>query len=298
MMGCTVHERAIMEPQDALRPDAVQSSEPLSKRAAELGRDIAQLLRDPHARAMVYRAIHQSQFDEGKVSWASFLRDLPQEVQAHVSTNTEPILSEFGDLEMYLPVESHRVLWSGDSNLVVTVYLGGDAPLPGWIGWDLAGSEIPLSIDQPPATPVLVLHRPEGMSRSEAVPLAQCYEDCGGGGGGGGTQSGYRMIGWNIASRTWDPWPSSKPEFEVTIVAIDANGNYLKDSSGKPNVWQCVGENFMEGNARYWNYNNTGTFETGDLGVLDGTQPADPAYQRAAIIVSENDDTGVNPLLS
>jgi len=202
-----------------------------------LARGFARALRNPAFRAYIKAQLDASPFTEHKLQLQSFLganggralRQIAQEngvadsVLAAAAGATRP-------LEFYLPVKAHRAAWSGDLNVLVATALGDhDAP----VAFDPDGHRRVLSLDAPPATPVIAVV-PQETDFSRPAGL-QCLEACGGGGGGGGMSlAGLYMTKAHFV-QTFESWLKGDPEFEIHILGQLGQTDSLTD-------YQCAGE--------------------------------------------------------
>lgn len=123
------------------------------------------------------------------------------------------------DLEFYMPVDEHRQRWTGGAELLAASVPNDDGSLRR--GFDLAGEEVPLSIDRPPETPALVLTPVEGdyfaarpASEREHAPALTHY-----------ASSGWFMRFVHIAD-DHEFWGIGDPEFEVHVFVEQPNAIY------------------------------------------------------------------------
>jgi len=288
----------------------------LSRSAADLGQAVALWLQDADARQRLLQAIRSSEFREGKVSWNELVQREGQTLLPLLHRNddqgaaaTRAIHSVFPDLEVYFPIPAHRASWTGGENLLVTVWLGGDQPLEGWVAYDLRGKAVHLLADAPPAIPVLVLHRPEGFIPARAPLANQEYcppeqDGCGGGGGGGGGDpppiTGYFMTSWAIDGAYDGPF-GGLPEFEIFIYHWTGQCVPVNDCTNPGNQpvrdgdYRCASGDFPSGDLHDWYYNDPPNAHSGEVMLLDSYEALTfpswaPSADRTMLLVTENDD--------
>lgn len=129
---------------------------------ARLARQVAVALSDPPLRQRVYQELQASPFRENKLHFRSLLIDDDvglRRAMADAVGVTEAVvmaaLDSVVDLEFYMPVNEHWAAWEGDANLLVASFPDDDGSTPR--GFNLEGRELPLSAQEPPSTPALVL---------------------------------------------------------------------------------------------------------------------------------------------
>lgn len=292
-------------------PDMTRAD--LRASATDLARAVARQLSDPVARAKLLAAMQHSPYRDWKVSWNAFTSEAGSGLLRGVTkdavglTANRRLTQTYRDLEMFIPVPEHRAQWEGGTNLIVTVYLDDRYGREGWVGFDLNGNQVKLSLDAPPATPVLVLLRPEGLiRRGQGLQFAECTEEtCTGGGGGGSPPPpppGYFMTEWQI-DQSYESWTAGSPEFE--IVAWHWTGQWTTTANGghlpvlADNFFTCTSGDYPSPDPRDWYYNTPPDHNTaaqyGSTGIqiLNGdevyTFPPRPGYP--ILLVTENDDT-------
>ena len=130
---------------------------------AELTRLLALSLADEQTRQDLRQSLAASPFRESKVSVKQYLSTGEGAALAdRMATNggitraeLNDLRSRAPDLELYLPVDEHRAVWKGGSELIVASSLT-DHEIPA--GFRLSGEPFPFtSAETPPPTPVLAL---------------------------------------------------------------------------------------------------------------------------------------------
>lgn len=304
-------------PREAVEGAFAMSRAGLRAAASDLARTTALQLRDAQVRASLLRAFEESPYLDAKVSWNAYvggsglrlLRAIAADARG--LTATQRLLTAFRDLEIYMPVVEHRARWAGGEDLIVTVYLDDAYGREGWVGFDLRGNEVKLSLAGPPKTPVLVILRPEGLLRRRPGPerAQACPEDdCGGGGGGGGgggapipAPSGYFMVDWRIGE-SYESWTAGSPEFE--IVAWRWTGQWGPTANGgrlpilRDSIWTCTSGDYHHTDPRDWYYNSppekhyASEYGSSGIEILNADEvfrfPGRPGIP--ILMVTENDD--------
>jgi hypothetical protein len=250
-----------------------------------LARGFARALNNPAFRAYIQAQLDASPFTEHKLQFQSFLganggralRQIAQEndvAEGDLATAAEATRP----LEFYLPVKTQRAAWPGDLNVLVATALGDhDAP----VAFDPDGHRQVLSLDGPPATPVIALVPQETDFSSR--PRVQCYDNCGSGGGGGISAAGLFMTKAHFV-QTFESWLKGDPEFEIHILGQLGQTDSLTD-------YQCAGE---QGGGPY-TFDQNGLDWSGS--VLLFSQDQLYAYKKAhpnqgvRVFALEDDDT-------
>lgn len=176
LFACALAAAACAEHADTPLAPATPAAPALSAKQAEvneLTRMVAVALNDPQLRQRVFDDLRASRFSrEHKLEFRAYLRGqgagglLLDRLAAEKTTRTpgaqltdmrQAVLSTASSippLEMYMPVPEHRAAWTGGPDLIVASQIVKDADP---VGYRLDGTEVQLSNDTPPATPVLVL---------------------------------------------------------------------------------------------------------------------------------------------
>jgi hypothetical protein len=151
--------------QSALRSAAYEvadSAQAPERSAAEtLARGLALALGDASVRQEVKQALAASEIKEGKLHFTSFMQGRGGNIAAAAARRGGPDAAAFTtaiaavrDLEFYMPVDGHRATWSGGADVLVAVQvIEEEAP----VAFTSAGERRVLSLETPPAEPVLVL---------------------------------------------------------------------------------------------------------------------------------------------
>lgn len=224
-------------------PAGAQGGRISQARLERLARRTARALRDPSFRADVKAALDRSTYREGKVHFQRYLKAnggrglrVLAGADGEAEADVEADANRTGTLEMYLPVPAHRAAWTGDENvLVATAERDGEAP----VAFDLAGRRIVLSLDTPPATPVLAVEPAELDFDAPSLAAAMCTEETCNGGGGGYVvppTPGLYMLKAEFAG-SFESWLKGDPEYEIHIMGPAAKGDNTNLVS-----FQCVGE--------------------------------------------------------
>ncbi len=202
-------------------------------------REVAVALADPAVRDMVYKQLQASPYREHKLDFGAFLRSgtrpLLTSMAAARSAESGPAqspgatvttdavlatLDSIIDLEFYMPVPTHWAAWRGDAHLLVAGALH-DRAVP--IGFDLAGRPVPLSADQPPDVPTLVVVRKETdfsspSALARAAPARVTTVD----------PPGVYMVASYIADHgQYEGWTAGAPEFEVHAFVQNSVGTFV-----------------------------------------------------------------------
>jgi len=123
--------------------------------AHQLARSVAISLQDGNARFDLYRRMQNSEAAEGKVFLSSYLRSSGLDTAiSRQGVNFVDLADNLPALEMYLPVPTHRKQWQGSEDLLVLAVTSERDPL---LAYDVHGKPRLLSLDAPPAIPVLVI---------------------------------------------------------------------------------------------------------------------------------------------
>lgn len=151
------------------------------------------------------------------------------------------------DLEVYLPVPSHREAWQDNASfLVATIARDGERP----VAFDAAGNRSQLSASRPPTVPVIALVPQEFDFKAPRPAFATCQADCWGDGGsdGGGALAG--PAGLYLVATDFDEnhesWLKGAPEFEFHVYG---------EVGSKPEQLACTSE--VSGRAYQWNADQT-----------------------------------------
>ncbi|MDT8341178.1 MAG: hypothetical protein RQ751_06670 [Longimicrobiales bacterium] len=153
-----------MDPEPTVQELPVSHAATRDGRGAEaraVARLVAVALSDPEARAALQRDLAASPHREKKLHLSSYLNSPRANrllSRARMSNGgNEGVLTRLPllpDLEIYMPVRSHRRRWDGGVDLLVAVQLEEEeAP----VGFRLDGSQVELDLDAPPETPTIVL---------------------------------------------------------------------------------------------------------------------------------------------
>jgi len=168
------------------------------------------------------------------------------------------------DLEMYLPVPSHRA-WDGGSELVVLPFPESDEELQAkggnLLGYVIGGGELELSTRTIPSRPVLVLvpvedgdlFEEDGES-SPTIPVPSLIpgDSTPGGWSCGPITAGHdkvyacRVDITNIGQ--YEPWPMGQPEITIAAGHLDVSTGVLYPGAG------CNADN--QPGARFYDQNN------------------------------------------
>jgi hypothetical protein len=233
------------EPDSPVQPDlSVEQAVAATPESAldSLALSLAMTLGEPGGRSMLLRELRGSPFKERKVDFKRVMRsqgDLREGVASRVPDRLDIMLSALPEIEMYLPVPSHRSAWKGGSNLLVAWQLDE------WtdpVGYDLAGNRVALSVEAPPDVPVLVLvpaetdfsRPPTGAAavvsqtsfdQPAAASPAWCDDT-------NHTSSGdVRLICVEILDLK-ESWPRGDPEIELHVEGLQLPSN-LSDNTAR-----------------------------------------------------------------
>ena len=154
---------------------AVGSDDPVgvTERASArlVARALAQALRDPGARGELKRALASSHVPELKLHLASYLTGRGGPILAAAAreagvdgASVRQALGSVRDLELYMPVPSHRGDWTGSQTPLVAFALREDEPPE---AYDSLGRSRLLNRMFPPAEPVIILAPAEGNFRQQ-----------------------------------------------------------------------------------------------------------------------------------
>jgi len=206
---------------------------------------LAVALADPTTRREVVDRLAASTAPEGKLQFQALMRTdgsrLLARLAASGSTSVTELLADLDaarGLELYLPVQSHRDAWDGDTDFLVGT-VGQDGEMP--VAFDAAGNRSVLHPDRPPTTPVIALVPQEFDFTGGRPHLAlTCWTYCSGGNIGGGaagsassTQGGLFLTKSHFEEE-FESWIKGKPEFEYHVYGQGADGQSVQLS--------CVGE--------------------------------------------------------
>jgi hypothetical protein len=265
---------------------------PASRAAQErLARRLALALAEPGFRAYVKDALDRSPVREHKLHLQHFLgrsggraraalAKSAGEAEPTVDTDARSTLA----LEMYLPVATHRVSWSGGPDiLVATARDDGEAP----VAYDTRGRRRLLDARTPPVTPVLAVVPVETDFSSDSLGMMLPEDGGGGGGGGGGTSTPTPPAGLYMTSAhfvdDFEGWLKGSPEYEIHILGQSGASDSLTS-------YQCAGEHA----GGLYAFDQNGLDWTGN--VLLFTQSQLTAYKTAhpnqnlRILAIEDDD--------
>ena len=291
-LGCA--DRAPVTEPDGGVPAAASLAN-LSKRPEALAKIVAKGLRNSAFRAYLKAQLDASPYSEHKLQFQTFLaanngHALRQIASA--SGETEESIAEQAkaaiELEVYIPVPTHRALWSGDENiLVATALTDDDAP----IAFDAHGRRQVLDPKAPPTTPVLAVVPVETDFSQTPSRVEECIVDCSGGGGGTigdvvpppPPSPGLYMTKSHFV-QDFEGWLKGSPEFEVHMLGQKGQSDSLYD-------YQCAGEhaggpytfdqNDLDWSGRVLLFSKT---------QLDQYNAAHP-QQNLRVFVVEDDDT-------
>ena len=291
-LGCA--DRAPVTAPDGGAPTAASLAN-LSKRPEALAKIVAKGLRNSAFRAYLKAQLDASPYSEHKLQFQTFLaanngHALRQIASA--SGETEESLAEQAkaaiELEVYIPVPTHRALWSGDENILVATALTDDDPP---IAFDAHGRRQVLDPKGPPTTPVLAVVPVETDFSQTPSRVEECIVDCSGGGGGTigdvvpppPPSPGLYMTKSHFV-QDFEGWLKGSPEFEVHMLGQKGQSDSLYD-------YQCAGEhaggpytfdqNDLDWSGRVLLFSKT---------QLDQYNAAHP-QQNLRVFVVEDDDT-------
>jgi len=205
----------------------------LRSRLAAITRQLALALSDPNLRAGLYQALQSSPFREHKLHVRDYLSGDGQALANAVAHNalglsvsaesqSRQIVGGLIDLELYIPVERHRLEWKGGSNLIVATAIY-DEDIP--VAFDLNGDPVVLrSATKPPETPSLVLVPTE--TKFDRVPVARVTR----------TAVADFPPTAAVATRIWlrspdsyEGWSMGQPEFEIHVFQKQADGRWTDE---------------------------------------------------------------------
>jgi hypothetical protein len=290
-IACSDHPSVTTGPRP---PQAAVSPPAVAARAEALARRLALALRSPAFRAYLKARLDGSPFREHKLHFQRFLADQDRHAFRELARQSgasagdvERDVAAAIPLELYFPVQAHRSVWAGSSNvLVATAIADHEAP----VAFDPQGNRMVLSADRPPPTPVLALVPMETDFTApppRPSPLVECF-GCGGGGWGGSVAPppvtpGLYMTRAHFV-QTFEGWLKGSPEFEVHILGQKGQTDSLTD-------YQCAGEhqsvpyNFDQ-NDLDW----SGSVLLFSKAQLDGYNTGHPG-QNVRVFFAEDDDT-------
>jgi hypothetical protein len=262
----------------------------------EVARHFALALQDESVRDQFAMGLKLSRVREGKLHLQRYLASggtwLSRAIELRAGLPVGALgraLANLTDLEVYLPVPTHRGSWKGTPDILVAGLLERDADLrrPGFTfpAYDLNGIERQLRGSTPPVQPVLVLvpaesefdaigEGPRNPELSGMGFLTECTPEmivCDGDPSGGGsicakTPSGRRLMICRVDIPNvgqYEQWPNGSPEISVHMFST------LLDGSNYINVG-CVNEDLS--GAFYYNQDNdtwTGYAEVGDSAYIN-----------------------------
>ncbi|MDY7232003.1 hypothetical protein [Hyalangium rubrum] len=233
-------------------PAAASSREALNADAAsnayrELGRTLAQSLRDPSLRALIHQEMARSDVKEGKLHLQNFLRGAGASLMRGMALATRGseqdlsrLLHQLGPAELYMPVAAHRERWDGGPGLIIaTQREEHETPL----GVDLEGRPVALSLKAPPEVPTLVIVPAESFdenglaygSRSEVTTS--------------GSWTGMWINSLHTNAGQYEPWTKGSPEFELHVERANSNPRVSivcadEDRAIEPYRWNMDGDNY------------------------------------------------------
>lgn len=153
-MGVSLHSNAALGPGSDVSVAEEASAE-------SLARALAIALGDRTLRQSVKAALATSAGNEHKLHFATFMQGRGAAIAEAISRRARITpqdlaakVAEVRDLELYMPVEGHRELWTGEEEIRVAVGLDESSPP---VAFNSAGEREVLYLDAPPASPVLVL---------------------------------------------------------------------------------------------------------------------------------------------
>lgn len=255
------------------------------ERQERVARRLALALSDPGARRALVATLQHGQGHERKLHFQAMLqRDQGRwhRAMAPGGSTDEALmrddLAALPDLELYLPVPTHRAGWTGSAEvLVATAVEDHVAP----VAYDSRGRRRLLDAAQPPQDPVLALVPAE--QAFLPAPTALCDEGCGTPVTSTSLPSGLYMTAASF-TQTFEGWLRGDPEFEVHILGQEGQGSSL-------GAYQCAGERAggpyaYDQNARTWS-GRVLLFSRAQLDAYAATHPG----QTLRILVVEDDDT-------
>lgn len=225
----------------------VGSSTPVDARE-RLTMRLAVALGDPATRAALKRRLDASRAPEGKLQFQALARAdqglLLASLASRGATSIADLVADLDaarPLEVYLPVEAHRVGWNGDANLLVaTAAQDGDIP----VAYDLAGNRRLLDPASPPSVPVLALVPQElDFTRGRPALAASCVDLCPDDEGSAGSvstpaNSSSGTAGLYLTTshfeESFEGWLKGAPEYEFHV--------YGKGDSDESEQLSCTGE--------------------------------------------------------
>jgi hypothetical protein len=250
----------------------------------KLAKTMAVSLRDASVRGILHRAFSSSPVLEGKLHLGTYLRGEGKALllaMARASGSTEAgilaLVDQAGSHEFYLPVEAHRALWKGGSNVIVASQIK-DHTAP--IGFDAAGQRLVLSAETPPSVPVIALIPAEsfdaqgnpharGMPRGASHHGAPTYNHS-----TTGTMWTGLWVNYVYIPGDYEAWARGAPEYEM----------YLERGANRTKI-RCAAEPSVE--PFRWNMDGT----TYDADFLVGWDQETPTLEGLLIYVYEDDDT-------
>jgi hypothetical protein len=277
---------------DAPSPTGKPADRYLTERGTmdRLARRLAQAMADPGFRAELKAQLDRSPFAEHKIQFQNFLEGSDRRALkqvAHLSAVSEDVVSAELQgaipLEIYFPVPSHRVEWTGGLDVLVAS-ARGDRDVP--VAYDVRGRKQLLSPDQPPSTPVLAMVPVETDFSRPLGPGAEAEcQTCGGSTGGGvpSPPPGLYMT-YSHFVQDFEGWLKGSPEFEFHILGQSGASDSLRD-------YQCAGGS----SGGYYRFDQNDLNWSGSVllfsqAQLSNYRSAHP-NQNFRIIALEDDDT-------
>jgi hypothetical protein len=265
---------------------------PAAERAAQerLARRLALALAAPAFRVYVKQELDRSPVVEHKLHfqrWLASSDHRPLDALARAAREPETAVDADARtapaLELYLPVPAHRAAWvGGEDILVATAREDHEAP----VAFDLKGRRRVLSVNVPPATPVLAVVPVETDFEGPRLGNMDADEGGSGGTGGGGTTStvtpGLYVTATHFA-QDFEGWLKGNPEYEIHVLGQSGTTDSLTS-------YQCVGEHAggayaFDQNALDW----TGSVLVFSQTQLNSYKAAHP-NQTVRILALEDDD--------
>ncbi len=278
-------------------PGAALESPQAVQRARErtamdrLAQRLARALADPEFRTYIKGELDRSPFGENKLQLQTLLGRANRRVLRDIARLTrEPETAIELDaknalpLEIYFPVPAHRAAWTGGPDLLVaSAREDNEAP----VAYDVKGRRRVLSVETPPATPVLAMVPVETdfgppASTSFAVtppppppppPVPPPSPPAG------------LYMTYASFVQDFEGWFKGSPEYEIHILGQSGTSDSLTD-------YQCAGEPA----GGYYRFDQNSLTWSGKVLLFSQTQlnnyKAAHPNQNFRIIALEDDDTG------
>lgn len=246
--ACSDHD-----PAPLTLPSTQPSADAATTARERLAARLAVALADPALRQEFADRFATSDAPEGKLQFQELARADGNRLIATLASRGGGSISDLltdldvaRNLEVYLPVPSHRESWQGNADfLVATIAHDGERP----VAFDATGHRTVLSATLPPRVPVIALVPQEFDFKAPRPTFATCTTDCGDGGSDGGG-SLDNPIGLYLVATDFDEnhesWLKGAPEFEFHVYG---------EVAGKPEQLACTGE--TAGRAYQWNTDET-----------------------------------------